>query len=81
MAGIIARYSVNHSMFFKDPVTGVHTENIENYWNRVKTKTKYKRMNSVHHHQPPNYGKFMWFGLHTREIGNICRGIARILCK
>ena len=35
--------TVNHSLHFKDPVTGVH---IESYWNRVKTKLK--RMTGCH---------------------------------
>ena len=35
--------SVNHSLHlsdFVDPVTGVHTQNVESYWNRVKGKFK-----------------------------------------
>ena len=37
---------VNHSLHFVDPATGVHTQNVESYWNRVKTK--FKRMKGVH---------------------------------
>ena len=37
---------VNHSLHFVDPVTGVHTQNVESYWNRVKGK--FKRMKGVH---------------------------------
>ena len=38
--------TVNHSIEFINPTTGVHTQNIESYWNRVKTK--FKRMKGVH---------------------------------
>ena len=39
--GNVATHNVvNHPIDFVDPVTGVHTQNIESYWNRVKTKLK-----------------------------------------
>ena len=35
-----------HSLNFVYPVTGVHMQNVESYWNHVKTK--FKRMKWVH---------------------------------
>ena len=51
--------TVNHSLHFVDPRTGVHTQHIESYWSRVKRK--FKRMKGVHLHQMPSYlDEFMW---------------------
>ena len=44
---------VIHSLHFIDPTTGVHTQNIESYCSRVKTKLK--RMRGCHEHQLPSY--------------------------
>ena len=38
-----------HSIKFVNSAAGVHTQNIESYWNRVKTKIK--RMRGSHDHQ------------------------------
>ena len=43
---------VNHSVEFVSP-TGIHTQNIESYWSRVKTKIK--RMKGCHEHQLASY--------------------------
>ena len=51
--------TVNHSLHFVDPVTGVHTQNIESYWNNVKTKLK--RMRGCHRDYLESYlDEHMW---------------------
>ena len=50
---VAAHATVKRSLTFVDPVTRVHTENAESYWNRVKTKLK--RMKDCHAHQIPSY--------------------------
>ena len=79
LANVSRHQTVNHSLHFKDPVTGVHTEHIESYWNRVKTKLK--RMKGCHRSQLPSYlDEFMWFERHGSTVrqafDNICRDIA-----
>ena len=59
--------------------TGVHTQNVESYWNRVKTKLK--RMKGCHGHQLPRYlDEFIWrerYGTSTfLALQNIMRDIA-----
>ena len=50
---------INHSVTFVDPVTGTHTQTVESYWNRCKTKLK--RMKGCVAHQVPSYlDEFMW---------------------
>jgi len=34
LPGIAGHQTVNHTYHFKDPVTGVHINTIESYWNR-----------------------------------------------
>ena len=72
--------TVNHSVNFVDPGTGVHTQNIESYWN--KAKMKLKRMKGCHAEQLPSYlDEFMWrerFGTTSRDAWfNIVRDIAQ----
>ena len=45
LPSVMQHQVVNHSIEFVNSTTGVHTQNVESYWNRVKTK--FKRMNGV----------------------------------
>ena len=79
LPNVAAHSTVNHSITFVDSVTGTHTQNIESYWNRIKTK--FKRMKGCHANQLPSYlDEFMWRKRHgaTRIVAfqNIMGDIA-----
>ena len=70
---------MNHSLHFVDPVSGVHTQNIESYWNRVKRR--FKHMKGVHQSMLDSYlDEFMWRERHGRSaataLASLCRDIA-----
>ena len=72
-------FTVNHSIHFRNPTTGVHTQNIESYWNRVKTK--FKRMKGVQETMLSSHlDEFMWRERYGRTgsaaLQNLCRDIA-----
>ncbi|XP_062508808.1 uncharacterized protein LOC134185043 [Corticium candelabrum] len=59
LPNIAIHQTVNHSYHFRDPATGVHTNHIESYWNRVKLRLK--RMKGCHRHMLPSYlDEIMW---------------------
>ena len=71
--------TVNHSVTFVDPTTGTHTQTVESYWNRCKTKLK--RMKGCVADQIPSYlDEFMWRERHGTSqrlaFTNIMRDIA-----
>ena len=37
LPGVVGHGVVNHSLHLVDPTTGVNTQTVESYWNRVKT--------------------------------------------
>ena len=59
LSTVASHHTVNHSLHFVDPVTGVHTQNIESYWARCKRK--FKRIKGVDEDQLPSYlDEFLW---------------------
>ena len=71
LPNVSAMELVNHSMEFVSP-SGVHTQNIESYWNRKIMKLK--RMKGCAAKEIPSYlDEFMWwerFGKTPREAMN-----------
>lgn len=72
---------VNHTLHFVDPTTGVHTQAVESYWNRVKGKLK--RMKGCTAAQLASYlDEFMWkerYGAGRRQaFVNIMDDIAAV---
>ena len=67
--------TVIHSVNFIDRVTGVHTNHIESYWNRVK---KFKRMKGVSKDLLDSYlDEFMW----RERYGDAKRKAYYCLCR
>ena len=65
LPNVTSHSTVNHSLHFVDPATGVHTQHIESYWNRVKHK--FKRMKGVHLQQMASYlDEYMWRKRHGK---------------
>lgn len=51
--------TVNHSIQFINPETGVHTQNIESYWSKMKLRGK--KMKGIHKRQLKSYlSEYMW---------------------
>lgn len=68
--------TVNHSVEFVDSTTGAHTQNVESYWNR--SKTKIKRMKGCHAEMLPSYlDEFMWRERHGKTASEAFTSIIR----
>ena len=79
LPGIAGHGVVNHSFHFVDPVTGVNTQTVESYWNRVKRK--FKRVMGVSSAQLAlHLDEFMWRERHRKTAGqaftNVCADIS-----
>ena len=79
LPSVASHGTVNHSINFVEPITGVHTQHIESYWNRAKVRIK--RMKGCHSHQILSYlDEFMWREQHGKSSMdawvNIIRDIA-----
>uniref|UniRef100_A0A914DN83 ISXO2-like transposase domain-containing protein n=1 Tax=Acrobeloides nanus TaxID=290746 RepID=A0A914DN83_9BILA len=75
--------TVNHSVNFVDPDTGVHTQNIENTWMRFKKKLKKSHgLNTANADRYSDYlQEFMWrqqFGDRKQSFFNLWNQIATL---
>ena len=77
--GTCSSCTTQHGQPLLDPVTGIHTQNVESYWNRVKMK--FERMKGVHQEMLTFYmDEFMWHERHntgaSTVLATLCRDIA-----
>ena len=76
LPNVTAHGVVNHSLHFVDPATRVHTQTVESYWNRIKTKLK--RMKGCDANQLPSYlDEFMWRERHGKSGNEALQNIMR----
>ena len=74
LPNVLAHDTVNHSIEFVNPTNGVHTQNVESYWNRIKTKLK--RMRGYHATELASYlDEFMWRERYGKTAGEAFRSI------
>ena len=74
LPNVSAHETINHSIEFVDSTTGVHTQNIESYWNR--SKVKLKCMRGCHASELPSYlDEFMWRARYGTTAGADYRSI------
>ena len=79
LPGVAGHGTANDSLHFVHPTTGVNTQSVESYWNRVKRK--FKRMMGVTSHQLAlHLDEFMWRERYEKTAGeaftNVCVDIS-----
>ena len=57
--------SVNHAQNFVDPLTGAHTNHVENYWKNLKMK--FKSMSGTSRELIPGYIEMNTIGANSME--------------
>ena len=81
LSNVSSHATVNHSLHFVDPSTGVHTQNVESYW--ATTMRKLKHMKGCHAHQLPSYlDERMWrerYGASQHSQGSVSTLLTNIL--
>ena len=80
LPGVAGHGTVNHSLHFVDPTTGIHTQNVESYWSRAKQKLK--RMKGCRKTMLASYlDEFMYRERHgptsRQAFSSLCRDIAQ----
>jgi hypothetical protein len=67
----INHLTVNHSLHFVDPITGIHTQNIESYWSKLKLRVK--AMKGVRGSVLEDFlNEWMWIdNIHNDDFNNL----------
>ena len=79
LPSVTSHSTVNHSLHFIDPGTGIHTQNVESYWNRVKGK--FKCMKGVHEKMMSSYlDEFMCRERHGPTASTVLTNLCRDIC-
>ena len=79
LPSVTSHSTVNHLLHFIDRGTGIHTQNVESYWNRVKGK--FKRMKGVHEEMMSSYlDEFMWRERHGSSASTVFTNLCRDIC-
>ena len=80
LPSVSQHWTVNHSIEFVNLTTGIHTQNVESYWNRVKTK--FKRMKGVQDTMLSSYlDEFMWRERHGRSGSTAMNSLFRDIAQ
>ena len=79
LPSVTSHSTVNHSLYFIDPGTGIHTQNVESYWNLVKGK--FKLMKGVHGEMMSSYlDEFMWRERHGTTASTVVTNLCSDIC-
>ena len=73
----ISHHTVNHSLYFVDPQTGVHTNTIEGTWSALKKSIPFSRR--TRGKITPHLFEFIWRRLNAKNLWNMFIDALRVV--